>query len=145
MEQSHLNKLVKVLTLAYPYYFKEMNKEDLVIFNQFYYSKLKNYDYNTVARAIDKIISTNKYMPTMAEIISACDNGKKEYYKNVLKAMNEDGYFKTEREYTKAVTWLLEASLIPTWLKEDIDKFIEKSKINQIEMEENNGKYIEQK
>ena len=81
MEQLDFNKIAKALTIAYPYYFKDMSKEDALMFNQLYFSKLKKYDYQVVAKAIDDIIISNNYMPTLAEVIKSCD---KEYRRSEL-------------------------------------------------------------
>lgn len=137
MEQSHFANLIKTLEVAYPYYFKDLSKDNAVAFMQLYYSNLKKYRYEIGAKAINNIITTHDFMPSLAEVLKECDKQSKYYYKETLEAMYKQGYFKTDEEYGKAVMWLLEEKpLIPEWLKKDIDKFIETSKISQIEMEE---------
>ena len=123
MEQSNFAKLMKVLQAAYPYYFKDLSKENSLAFVQLYYSKLKKYDYQVAAKAIDNIITTNNYMPTLAEIIKECDKEYKIYNKKRIEQLYKQGYFKTDEEFGKAMMWLLEDKpLIPNWLQEDMKK-----------------------
>ena len=136
MEQFNFSKIINVLKIAYPYYFKGLNEENSKAFMQLYYSKLKKYRYEIVAKAIDNIITTRDYMPTLAEVIKECDTEMTWFYREQLEKMYKIGYFKTDEEYGKAVMWLLEDKpLIPEWLRTDIDKFIEKGTIKQIETE----------
>lgn len=144
MEQSKFASLIKNLEVAYPYYFKDISKENAMAFVKLYYHNLKNYRYEVVAKAISNIIKTEQYMPSLAEVIKECDKETRAYYKDKLNEMYCKGYFKTDEEYGKAVMWLLEDKpLIPQWLIADVDKFIETSTIKQIETEVNeNGNDI---
>ena len=135
MEQLYFNKLIKALTVAYPYYFKDMDKENAILFNQLYYSKLKKYDYQVAAKAIDNIITNNNYMPTLAEIIKECDKEYKNYNKLRIEQLYKQGYFKSDEEFGKAMMWLLEDKpLIPNWLENDMKKITD---IKLIDIEEN--------
>lgn len=137
MEQSNLSKIFKAFKLAYPYYFKTLSEEDSTMFLQLYYSKLKNYRYEIIRKAIDNLITTHEFMPSLAEVIKECDKQSKLYYREILEKMYQEKYFKTDEEYGKAVMWLLEDKpLIPEWLKQDVDKYIETGKIKQIKTEE---------
>lgn len=123
MEQSSFIKLIKVLQAAYPYYLKDLSKEDSLGFIQLYYSKLKKYDYQVVAKAIDGIITKSNYMPTLAEIIKECDKEYRNYNKLRIEEMYRQGYFKTDEEFGKAMLWLLEEkSIMPKWLEDDMKK-----------------------
>ena len=136
MEQLYFNKLIKALTVAYPYYFKDMDKENAILFNQLYYSKLKKYDYQVAAKAIDNIITNNNYMPTLAEIIKECDKEYRNYNKLRIEQLYKQGYFKSDEEFGKAMMWLLEDKpLIPNWLENDMKKITD---IKLIDIEENN-------
>lgn len=137
MEQLNLSKIFQAFKIAYPYYFKNLDEEDSEMFLQFYYSKLKKYRYEIVTKAIDNLITTHEFMPSLAEVINECDKQSKYYYRGVLEKMYQEKYFKTDEEYGKAVMWLLEDKpIIPEWLKQDVDKFIETSRIKQIKTEE---------
>lgn len=134
MEQSSFTKLIRVLQAAYPYYFKDLSKENSLAFVQLYFSKLKKYDYQVAAKAIDNIISNNNYMPTLAEIIKECDKEYKVYNKLRIEELYKQGYFKTDEEFGKAMMWLLEDKpIIPNWLEQDMKK------ITDIKLLDNEG------
>lgn len=140
MEQSNFSKLLNVMKVAYPYYFKELGEEDSVNFLHLYYTKLKEYPYNVAAKAIDNIITTHIFMPSLAEVISECESQKKLYYMDILSTMYKDGYFKTDEEYGKATMWILaEKPIIPDWLKKDIKKYLTEDKKQQIETKESSN------
>lgn len=126
MEQSSFSKIMKVLQISYPYYFKNLDEETSLAFVQLYYSKLKKYRYEIVAKAIDNLITTSEFMPTIAEVIKECDKQFKNYYREILEKMYKDNYFKNDNEYGKAIMWLLEDKpIIPNWLMNDINTFID--------------------
>ena len=58
MDQSFLNKILATLRIAYPYYFKDLSKEESIAFANLYSKKLSTYEPNTVISAIDEIITT---------------------------------------------------------------------------------------
>lgn len=123
MEQSSFSKLISVLTIAYPYYFKEMSKEQTISFSQLYYSKLKKYSYQVAAKAVDEIITKNNYMPTLAELIQECEKQYRAVNKLKIEELYKRGYFKTDEEYGKAMMWLFEEnSIVPSWLQEEMKK-----------------------
>ena len=127
MEQLNFSKIVNVLRIAYPYYFKDMEKESTIMFNQLYYSKLKKYDYIVVSSAINKIIEKSEFMPTIAEILTECDKETRRLYKIKIDKMYANGYFKTDQEYGKALQWLFEDKpIVPNWLLEEINVYEEK-------------------
>lgn len=55
-----------------------------------YKEQLNGYSYNLVSKAIDKIISKNKYMPSIAEIIDECESVNVNYLLNIVKVMYDD-------------------------------------------------------
>ena len=132
MEQSNFSKIVNVLRIAYPYYFKDMEKESTIMFNQLYYSKLKKYDYVVVSSAINKIIEKSEFMPTIAEILTECDKETRRLYKIKIDKMYKNGFFKTDQEYGKALQWLFEDKpIVPNWLLEEINGYEEKLLISK--------------
>lgn len=132
MEQSNFSRIVNVLRIAYPYYFKDMEKESTIMFNQLYYSKLKRYDYVVVSSAINKIIEKSEFMPTIAEILTECDKETRRLYKIKIDKMYAIGFFKTDQEYGKALQWLFEDKpIIPNWLLEEINGYEEKLLISK--------------
>lgn len=121
MEQSHLSKVMAVLKVAYPYYFRKLNEEESRAFLSIYGKKLKDYEYSIVAKAIDVIITKSEFMPTISEVLTECDRQKRIYYKSIIDEMYKQKYFKTDQEYGKALTWLFEEKpIIPEWLKKDV-------------------------
>lgn len=132
MEQSNFSKLVNILRIAYPYYFKDMEKESTIMFNQLYYSKLKRYDYVVVSSTINKIIEKSEFMPTIAEILTECDKETRRLYKIKIDKMYTNGFFKTDQEYGKALQWLFEDKpIVPNWLLEEINGYEEKLLISK--------------
>lgn len=124
MEQSYLNKILAVFEIAYPYYFAEKTKDECAAFIRLYTKKLSKYEPEVVISAVDLIIETSKYMPTLSEVIEQCDKQKRILYKQKIDLMYKNGYFKTDEEYGKALMWLFEEKpIIPEWLKLDIDKY----------------------
>lgn len=123
MEQSYLNKVFAILKVAYPYYFREITEEESMAFINLYTKKLSKYDATVVIEAVDSIITTSKYMPSLSEIIEKCEQCKRKQYKQKLDLMYKNGYFKTDEEYGKALMWLYEEkSVIPEWVKVDMKK-----------------------
>lgn len=134
MEQSKLiSGVMAKLRIAYPYYFKDLDEELILGMVKVYQEQLVGYTSEIVLKAIDEIIRTSKFMPSIAEILEKCDSQVKTYSYDILKIMSEDGYFKRSaygelddihatRNYEKATMWLSEG-IIPEWLLEDMKKY----------------------
>ena len=123
MEQSDFSKLINAMRVAYPYYFKDLDESSMRAFMQLYYGKLKKYDYIIAATAIDNIVTTHDFMPTLAEVLKECDKQYRIINKAKIDKMYKEGYFKTDEEYGKALNWLFEDKpVIPNWLQEDMKK-----------------------
>lgn len=134
MEQSKLiSGVIAKLRIAYPYYFKELDEEMLLGLIKMYQDQITGYTPEIVLKAIDEIIRTSKFMPTIADILEKCDSQAKTYTFDILKIMLEDGYFKRGsygelednhaiRNYEKATMWLSKG-IIPEWLLEDMKKY----------------------
>lgn len=124
MEQSYLNKILAVFEIAYPYYFAEKTKDECAAFVRLYTKKLSKYEPEVVISAVDAIIETSKYMPSLSEVIEKCESQKRIIYKKKIDLMYQNGYFKTDEEYGKALMWLFEEKpIIPEWLKLDMNKY----------------------
>lgn len=134
MDKSKLiSNVIAKLKIAYPYYFKDLNTEELTGLISMYQSNLSIYDYKTVLTIIDEIIKTSRFMPSMAEIIEKCEKHKAKQGNVILEKMLKDGYFKKSefgelsgeqeiRNYEKSLMWL-ENKLIPNWLLNDMKKY----------------------
>lgn len=139
MEQSKLvSGIIAKLRIAYPYYFKELresseNDELLLALIGMYQEQIVGYTPEIVLKAIDEIIKTSKFMPTIAEILEKCDKQARNYTFDILEKMKKDGYFKcgvygelngiqATRNYEKATMWLSKG-IIPDWLLKDMMKY----------------------
>lgn len=127
MEQSYLNKVLAVFRISYPYFFKDITEEQSAAFIRLYTKKLSKYEPEVVISAVDSIIETSKYMPSLSEVIEKCEKQKRILYKRKIDLMYKNGYFKTDEEYGKALMWLFEEKpIIPEWLKLDMNKYQDK-------------------
>ncbi len=122
MEQSYLNKIIATLKVAYPYFFKDMSEDEAIAFITLYTKKLSKYEPNIVITAIDKIITSSKFMPSIAEVLEKCDEEKSKNNQDIISKMIDDNYFKNQQEINKAVSWLDEG-VIPQWFKKDMEKY----------------------
>lgn len=123
MVQSKLiSGVIAKLKVAYSYYFKEINDEEFILLTQMYQNQLAEYIPEIVLKSIDKIISTSKFMPTIAEIINKCEEEKNNFMNEIVKKMIDDNYFKSTSEIDKATHWL-EEGVIPKWFKKDMKKY----------------------
>ena len=135
MEQSKLiSSVIAKLRIAYPYYFKDLDEEMILGMVKMYQDQLAGYDYEIVINAIDNIIKTSKYMPTIAEILENCENKISSFALDILNKMKDDGYFKysthgeeldksqQSRNYEKAITFC-ETRIIPDWLLKDMIQY----------------------
>ena len=123
MEQSRLiSSVIAKLKIAYPYYFKELKKEELAGMISMYQDFLSDYNELTLNSAIKSIISKSKYMPSMNELLEECELCKTTQKNIVIEKMIKAGYFKDSREIEKTYH-CLEEGIIPKWLLEDMKKY----------------------
>ena len=121
MEQSFYSSMIAKLRVAYPYYFKDMKKEQAYEIARTYKESL-NYSPAIIESAIKEIIKTSTFMPSIAEIIEACENTDKQQKFEVIAKMEKDGYFKTDWELEKTYRFI-ERGLIPDWLLNDMKQY----------------------
>lgn len=130
MNTKGISTLIATFKIAYPYFFKESTKEEITVLSRIYQEHLNCYNEKTLANVAKKIIATKKFMPSISELIEACEKEKEFMRNEILELMKADGYFKKgdygeldhtqeERNYTKALMWA-ERNLLPNWLKEDM-------------------------
>lgn len=143
MNTKGISTLIATFKIAYPYFFKESTKEEITALSRIYQEHLNCYNEKTLANVAKKIIATKKFMPSISELIEACEKEKEFMRNEILELMKVDGYFKKgdygeldhiqeEKNYTKALMWA-ERNLLPNWLKEDMKYY--QSKI--LEQKEN--------
>ena len=126
-------------------YHKDISNDDLII----WYEMLKDVESQVFRKAIIDLCKEKSYMPTIHDILDKIEITKNNYYLSILEQMKKDGYFKLgveplsseqeERNYDKSIRWI-ERGIIPGFLLEDMQKYINKStdKING-----NDKKYLE--
>lgn len=114
---------MKILATSYG---KDFDEDTITVWYQYF----KNIEKETFKKSLNKIITTNKFMPSIAEILEKCKKEKNDIKLFVLEKMKENGYFKSENEYDKALTFL-EKEIIPNWLLEDMKKYYNNFLINK--------------
>ena len=132
MDQSELSKIIATLKIAYPGHFKNLKSTDIVAMVNLYGNQLKGYSYGVVNKAINNIISSSKFMPSISDIRDECYLCIERYEMDLLKKMYDDGYFHNgvekldndhaSRNYEKANMWLCKG-IIPEWLVKDMMKY----------------------
>ena len=115
MKKIEFVEQMKILTMAYSNNYSQQELE-------LWYEYFIDVDYNNFKNAIKDIIKTNKYKPSISELLEKCEQNKTQIKFDILTKMKSDGYFKTEFEYDKALKWL-ETGIIPSWFKEDMKKY----------------------
>lgn len=123
MEQlQSISEIIAKLKIAYPYYFKELTKEELLGMASIYQETLGMYNKITIQKAINQIVRENQFMPTIKELIDKCEECISHEQNEIITKMINDNYFKNEREIEKAYRFL-ESKIIPSWFKEDMKKY----------------------
>lgn len=123
MEQSKLISLLTAkLRIAYPSYFEKLTDEEFIEMLSMYKEELLCYSESVIAAAIKSIIKTNKFMPSIGEIIEACEKALMQQKLDILEKMKNDGYFKSDWELEKTYQFVAKG-LIPDWLLNDMKKY----------------------
>ena len=142
MDNLDFTEGMKILSSCYH---KDISNDDLII----WYEMLKDVEQEVYRKAIIDLCKERSYMPTIHDILDKTKTTKNNYYLSILEQMKKDGYFKLgveplsseqeERNYDKSIRWI-ERGIIPGFLLEDMQKYINKStnKING-----NDKKYLE--
>ena len=123
MEKSKLiSGMIAKFKIAYPYYFRELKNEELIGMISLYQEELAEYNELTIANATKSIIRNSKYMPSLNEIIEACEKEKTHKTNAVIEKMINEGYFKSVSEIDKAYKYV-EEGILPKWFLEDMKKY----------------------
>lgn len=123
MEQSKLiSSMIAKFKIAYPYFFKELKNEELIGMISLYQEELAEYNEPTIVNATKNIIRNSKFMPSLKEIIEACEEFKVRGTNEVIEKMISAGYFKSVNEIDKAYKFV-EEDVIPKWLLVDMKKY----------------------
>lgn len=121
MNIMEFTKIIKLLSIAYN---KDFDEDTLKL----WYFNFKDIKLDIFAQSVKKIIKENKFMPSIAELLEKCEKSKESIKYNILLTMKQDGYFKDEYEYDKAIKFI-EEGIIPNWLKQDMKNY----QLNEIE------------
>lgn len=122
MKQSDWANLFTKLRYAYPYYFKDMSKEEMLACVSVYKKYLEEFNYMTLENAIDYLVTNTQYMPSIAEIYEYCKKNFKYKKDETIEKMIRSGYFLTDEEIDKAYKYI-ETGKIPQWFLEDYKKY----------------------
>ena len=142
MDNLDFTEGMKILSSCYH---KDISNDDLII----WYEMLKDVEPEVYRKAIIDLCKERSYMPTIHDILDKTKTTKNNYYLSILEQMKKDGYFKLgveplsseqeERNYDKSIRWI-ERGIIPGFLLEDMQKYINKSSNKLIG---NDKKYLE--
>ena len=119
-------QFVKGITYLGMAYKKEFNQQEL----ELYYDFLKEYDYETFRMTIKEIIKSNKFMPSISEIIEMCEGSNKKRKFEIIEIMKQNNYFANNVEYEKAMNYLT-TGIIPEWFKKDMREYYHKQLENK--------------
>lgn len=112
MNKTEFSKIINLLKISYN---KNYAKEELETLYEF----LQDYEYQTMNKAIKKLISKNNYIPNVSQMISEYKEIKKELgYGSITKAKRL-GNIKTEQESDKAFRFI-DKGITPNWLDKEI-------------------------
>lgn len=123
MEHSKLiSGMIAKFKVAYPYYFKDLKKEELIGMISMFQDELNEYNEATILKATKSIIRNYKFMPSLKEIIDECEKSISYNLNIIIEKMNDAGYFKDEKEIQK-ICKFIEEGIIPKWFLEDMKKY----------------------
>lgn len=97
MTKAEVNKLLALMKANYSYAFKSMSRQDKILLLNTWTFTLQDLDASMVMIAVMQLISTNKWLPTVAEIREKC----KELYYDAA-SMKSNAFFDVLPEEQKA-------------------------------------------
>ena len=123
------------------FYFKELTNEQISL----WYEMFQDVSVDVFNQAIKEISRENKFMPNANELFNKCSQLNKNNLLDLVKFMYDDGYFhrgverlsdeQASRNLDKTMMWL-EKGIIPSFLKEDMQEYMNKYKQSQIQDQE---------
>ncbi len=123
------------------FYFKELTNEQISL----WYEMFQDVSVDVFNQAIKEISRENKFMPNANELFNKCSQLNKSNLLDLVKFMYDDGYFhrgverlsdeQASRNLDKTMMWL-EKGIIPSFLKEDMQEYMNKYKQSQIQDQE---------
>lgn len=99
MSKQECIKIMRILRVYYPAYFKTRKKEELDDFINIFITEFEDFDYNLAYRSIfslakDRFSNGNKYCPNIIEMKNSVITSMIELILEVLDMMKEEGYFR---------------------------------------------------
>ncbi len=124
--------------------FKKIDITKVIIHSEYYYDDLiiwyelfQDIESEVFKKAIIELCKERAYKPTIHDILNKTKTVMNNYYLSILEQMKKDGYFKLgeeplppeqeDRNYGKSIRWI-EREIIPGFLLEDMQKYIDHSK-----------------
>lgn len=115
MEVKEFINSFKYLSLAFG---KDFNQEQCEV----YYDFFSKYSDKCFVSAVKQSVRDFKYMPSIKELIEECEKYNGNQKNEILEYMKSKGYFHSELEYEKALTWL-QRGVVPGWFKERMNQY----------------------
>ncbi|GAA0082452.1 MULTISPECIES: replicative helicase loader/inhibitor [Clostridium] len=126
-------KILSIIKAAYPQWAKDLKASDAKMMVTLWNDMLQDYEYNLVQVAIKKVIATNKFPPSVAEVIESINyitsGGKSEMteieaWGLVRKAIKNSAY-NAEEEFNKLPEKIQQAigshNILHNWSQETVD------------------------
>ena len=121
-----IEELTKAMTYLGMAYNKEYKEQEI----KQYYEFLRDIDYETFRTTIKSIIKNSKYIPSISQLLEESNRTQLATTIKVFEIMKQNGYFKNNKDYDKAIGWL-EMGIIPKWLREDMKQYQNQQLLNE--------------
>ena len=76
MTREETSKILSVIKFAYPSFYKDYSESDLAVAVNLWHDMLIDETYQNVALAVKSIIKTNKFAPSIAEVMEKVNKDK---------------------------------------------------------------------
>jgi len=77
MNKEEIRKIVRKLSIAFPYYFNKLDEKETKVLIDTYEDSFKDISYELVDKAVSSMIPKTRFMPSVAEIIEKCEEIKR--------------------------------------------------------------------
>jgi len=133
MNKEQTIKILSIIKAAYPQWARDLKVNDAQMMVTLWNDMLQDYEYNLVQAAIKKVIATNKFPPSVSEVIESINyitsGGKSEMteieaWGLVRKAIKNSAY-NAEEEFNKLPEKIQQAigshNVLHNWSQETVD------------------------
>lgn len=115
---------LKGIKMLESFYKIEFSQDDL----RLWYEATKEIPFKTFISAIGSLVKTNKFRPTIAEILERCESVEMDRKVKIIDLMSDKGYFKNDEEYFKSLDWIADKN-VPDWLEKDMEAYSKNQKL----------------